>query len=230
MVQYNQDQDDAALVSFKKVISEYASTEEAKQALESIKNIYVDRGDSQAFMAYAATTPLGNYSAAEQDNIMFQAANNRYLKGDAQGAFEAINAYFDKFPKAIHDKEAKFIRAESLVKMGRPLEAVADYEYILNDWTSDYTERSLVSVSKLFLDQKKYNEAIVYLKRLETTADYKVHYTYALNNLLKAYDALLAPDDMLRYVKLIKESEKSSEEEKNSSDLYAGKAYMIKGK
>jgi len=228
LVQYNQDKDDEALVSFKKVISEYASTEEAKQALESIKNIYLDRGDSQGFMAYAGTTPLGNYSAAEQDNIMFQAANNRYLKGDAQGAFESINAYFDKFPKAIHDKEAKFIRAESLVKLGRPLEAVADYEYILNDWTSDYTERSLVSISKLFLDQKKYNEAIVYLKRLETTADYKVHYTYALNNLLRAYDALLAPDDMLRYVKLIKESEKSSEEEKNSSDLYAGKAYMIR--
>ncbi|WEK20304.1 MAG: tetratricopeptide repeat protein [Candidatus Pedobacter colombiensis] len=228
LVQYNQNQDDAALESFKKVIRDYASTEEAKQALGSIKNIYVDKGDSQGFIAYAGTTPLGNYSSAEQDNILFQGANNLYLKGDAKGAFEAINAYFDKFPKAIHDKEAKFIRAESLVKLGRPNEAIPDYEYILNDWTSDYTERSLVSISKLFLDQKKYNEAIVYLKRLETTADYKVHYTYALNNLLKAYNALNMPDDVLKYVQLIKESDKASEEEKNSVDLYAGKAYLLK--
>ncbi|WP_316793848.1 tetratricopeptide repeat protein [Pedobacter frigoris] len=228
LAHYNLDKDEEALESFKKVIRDYPSSEEAKQALESIKNIYVDRGDSEGFIAYAGTTPLGNYSTAEQDNIVFQAASNRYLKGDAKGAFEAINAYFDKFPKAIHDKEAKFIRAESLVKLGRPIEAVPDYEYILNDWTSDYTERSLVSISKLFLDQKKYNEAIVYLKRLETTADYKVHYTYALNNLLKAYDALNMPDDILKYVQLIKESEKSSEEEKNSSDLYAGKAYLLK--
>lgn len=228
LAQYNLDQDDEALESFKKVIRDYPSSEEAKQGLESIKNIYLDRGDSEGFIAYAGTTPLGNYTTAEQDNIVFQAANNRYLKGDAKGAFESINAYFDKFPKAIHDKEAKFIRAETLVKLGRPLEAVPDYEYILNDWTSDYTERSLVSISKLFLDQKKYNEAIVYLKRLETTADYKVHYTYALNNLLKAYDALNMPDDILKYVTLIKESEKSSEEEKNSSDLYAGKAYLLK--
>ncbi|HMI05486.1 MAG TPA: tetratricopeptide repeat protein [Pedobacter sp.] len=228
LVQYNQDKDDDALESFKKVIREYASTEEAKQALESIKNIYVDRGDSEGFITYASSTPLGNYSTAEQDGIVFQAASNRYLKGDFQGAFEAINAYFDKYPKAIHDKEAKFIRAESLVKLGRPLEAVPDYEYILNDWTSDYTERSLVSISELFLNQKKYNEAIVYLKRLETTADYKAHYSYAINNLIKAYDALNMPDDMLKYVKLIKESEKASEEEKNSSDLYAGKAYLLK--
>ncbi len=228
LVQYNQDQDDAALESFKKVIREYASLPEAKQALESIKNIYVDRGDANGFISYAATTPLGNYSLSEQDNIVFQAANNIYLKGDAKGAFEAINAYFDKFPKAIHDKEAKFIRAESLVKLGRSAEAIADYDYILNDWTSDYTERSLMSVSKLLMEEKKYNEAIVYLKRLETTSDYKAHYNYAINNLIKAYDALGMADDMIKYAELIRTDEKASQEEKNSSDLYTGKAYLIK--
>jgi len=229
LVQYNQDQDEAALESFKKVIRDYPSADEAKQALESIKNIYVDKGDANGFIAYAGTTPLGNYSNAEQDNIVFAAANNLYLKGDANGAFSAINAYFDKFPKAIHEKEAKFIRAESLVKLGRADEAIADYEFILNDWTSDYTERSLLSISKVFLDQKKYNEAIVYLKRLETTTDYKAHYGYAINNLLKAYTALNMPDDMIKYAQLTKESEKASEEEKNSSGLYSGKAYLLKG-
>ena len=228
LVQYNQDQDDAALESFKKVIREYASLPEAKQALESIKNIYVDRGDANGFISYAATTPLGNYSLSEQDNIVFQAANNIYLRGDAKGAYEAVNAYFDKFPKAIHDKEAKFIRAESLVKLGRSAEAIADYDYILNDWTSDYTERSLISVSKVLMDEKKYNEAIVYLKRLETTADYKAHYSYAINNLIKAYNALGMADDMIKYAELIRTSDKASEEEKNSSDLYTGKAYLIK--
>jgi TolA-binding protein len=229
LVEYNQDQDEAALESFKKVIRDYPSADEAKQALESIKNIYVDKGDANGFIAYAGTTPLGNYSNAEQDNIVFAAANNLYLKGDANGAFSAINAYFDKFPKAIHEKEAKFIRAESLVKLGRADEAIADYEFILNDWTSDYTERSLLSISKVFLDQKKYNEAIVYLKRLETTTDYKAHYGYAINSLLKAYTALNMPDDMIKYAQLTKESEKASEEEKNSSGLYSGKAYLLKG-
>ncbi len=228
LVQYNQDQDDAALESFKKVIREYASLPEAKQALESIKNIYVDRGDANGFISYAATTPLGNYSLSEQDNIVFQAANNIYLRGDAKGAYEAVNAYFDKFPKAIHDKEAKFIRAESLVKLGRSAEAIADYDYILNDWTSDYTERSLISVSRVLMEEKKYNEAIVYLKRLETTADYKAHYSYAINNLIKAYNELGMADDMIKYAELIRTSDKASEEEKNSSDLYTGKAYLIK--
>ncbi len=228
LVQYNQDQDEAALTSFKKVIQDYPSAPEAKQALETIKNIYVDRGDANGFIVYAATTPLGNYSLSEQDNIMFQGAQNLYLRGDAAATYEAINAYFDKFSKPIHDKEAKFIRAESLVKMGRSAEAIKDYDYILNDWTSDYTERSLVSVSKVMMDEKKYNEAIVYLKRLETTADYKVHYTYALQNLIKAYHALAMADDVLKYALLIKEDDKASDEERVSSDLFAGKAYLMK--
>lgn len=228
LVQYNQGQDDAALESFKKVITDYPSQPEAKQALESIKNIYIDRGDANGFISYASTTPLGNYSLSEQDNIVFQSVNSIYLKGDAKGAYEAVNAYFDKFPKAIHDKEAKFIRAESLVKLGRSSEAITDYDYILNDWTSDYTERSLMSVSKVLMQEKKYNEAIVYLKRLETTADYTANHNYAINNLIRAYSALNMADDMIKYADLIRTSDKASEEEKNSSDLYSGKAYLIK--
>ena len=160
--------------------------------------------------------------------IIFQSVNSIYRRGDAKGAYEAVNAYFDKFPKAIHDKEAKFIRAESLVKLGRSTEAIGDYDYILNDWTSDYTERSLMSVSKVLMQEKKYNEAIVYLKRLETTADYKAHHSYAINNLMKAYNELNMPDDMLKYADMIRSSDKASEEEKNSSDLYAGKAFLLK--
>ena len=86
-----------------------------------------------------------------------------------------------------------------------------------------------MSISQLFLNQKKYNEAIVYLKKIETTTDYKSNYSFAINNLLKAYTALNMPDDMLKYAQLTKESEKASEEEKNSSGLFAGKAYLLKG-
>lgn len=229
LVQYNQDQDDAALVTFKRVISEYPTTDEAKQALESIKNIYLDKADADGFLAYANGTTIGNLSTAEQDNITFEAANNRFLKADYQGTFEAINAYFDKFPKAIHEKQAKFIRAESLVKLKRPNEAIPDYEFILNDWTSDYTERALISISKIYLAQKKYNEAIVHLKKLELTSEYKANYGYAVNNLMEAYANIQMPDETLRYVELIKNYDKSSNEEKFRAGLFAGKAYLLKG-
>ena len=230
LIDYNAGNDDQAILSFKKVISDYPSTDEAKQSLKQIEKIYTDKGDAQTFITYAASTPIGNYSASEQEGIMFNAANSLYLRGDANGTVQAVSAYFDKFPnKPIYDKQARFIRAESLVALGRPNDAVPDYNVILNDWTSAYTEKSLISMAKLYLAQKRYNDAVVYLKKLETTSEYKADYSFAINNLLLCYAKMNAPDDALKYAQLVREYEKSSQEDKYKTGLYAGLAYLQKG-
>jgi tetratricopeptide (TPR) repeat protein len=160
---------------------------------------------------------------------MYTAANNLYLKGDWQGTVSAVNAYFDKFPsKPIYDKQSRFIRAQSLVNINRADEAVTDYNVILNDWTSTYTEKSLISMAKLYMAQRKYNDAIVFLKRLEINAEYKEDYTFAVNNLLICYAEMKMSDDVLKYVKLVRGNEKSAQEDKFKTGLYAGQAYLQK--
>lgn len=230
LIDYNAGNDDLAVESFKQVIKDYSSTDEAKLALKQVEKIYTDKGDAQTFINYAATTPIANYSASDQENIMITAANNLYLKGDWQGTVGAVNAYYDKFPaKPIYEKQARFIRAQSLVNLKRPEEAVVDYNAILNDWTSNYTEQSLISMAKLYISQKKYNEAVVFLKKLETNSEFKADYNFAINNLLLCYAQMEMPDDALNYVKLVREYEKSSQEDKYKTGLYAGKAYLQKG-
>ena len=230
LIDYNAGDDTLAVGSFKQVVAQYPSTDEAKQALKQIEKIYTDKGDAQTFINYAATTPIGNYTTADQEGIMYTAANNLYLRGDWQGTIGAVNAYFDKFPnKPIYDKQSRFIRAESLVNSGKPNDAVNDYNFILNDWTSAYTEKSLISMAKLYIAQQKYNEAVVFLKKLETNSEYKADYTFAINNLLLCYSEMQMPDDVLNYVKAVRANEKSAQEDKFKTGLYAGKAYLQKG-
>ena len=230
VIELNANADDQAIASFKQVIKDYPSTDEAKQALKQMERIYTDKGDAATFITYATSTPIGNYTQAQQESIMYTAANNLYLRNDWQGTVSAVNAYFDKFPtKPIYEKEAHFIRAQALVGLKKPDEAVNDYNVIINDWTSKYTEQSLIAMAKLYLDQKKYNDAVVYLKKLETTSEYKADYNYAINNLLLCYAQMKQPDDILKYVKLVRENEKSSQEDKFKTGLYAGQAYELKG-
>jgi len=230
VIDYNADRDTAAVESFKTVVKDYSSSEEAKMALKQVEKIYTDKGDAQSFINYAATTPIANYTAADQENIMITAANTLYTRGDWQGTVGAVNAYYDKFPsKPIYEKQARFIRAQSLVNLGRLQEAVNDYNVILNDWTSPYTEQSLISMAKLFITQKKYNEAIPYLKKLETNSEYKADYTWAINNLLMCYAQMEMSDDALNYVKLVRANEKTAQEDKFKTGLYAGQAYLQKG-
>ncbi|MCC8425667.1 tetratricopeptide repeat protein [Mucilaginibacter sp. UR6-11] len=230
LIDYNAGNDDLAVESFKQVVKDYASTDEAKQALKQIEKIYTDKGDAQTFITYAGTTPIGNYSTAEQENIMYTAANNLYLRGDWQGTVSAVGAYFDKFPtKPIYEKQVRFIRAQALVNLKRDDEAIVDYNVILNDWTSSSTEQSLISMAKLYINKKKYNEAVVFLKKLEINSEYKADYTFAINNLLLCYAHMHAADDALNYVKLIRQNEKSAQEDKFRTGLYAGLAYLQKG-
>ncbi len=227
LVHYDQQNDEAALEVFKKVVSDYKSTDEAQQAIKLIERIYLDSGNAVAFIDYANSTSIGNYTLAEQDNIMFQAANNLYLRGNWEGAIEATNAYFDKFPKAIQAKQARFIRAESYKNLGKYAPAIIDYEFILNDWTSEYTERALMSIASIYIKNKQYNEAIVHLKKLEIASEYKANYQFAINNLMKAYEGINVPDEVLKYAQIIRDYEKSSEQDKNLATLYAGKANLL---
>ncbi|TSD65974.1 tetratricopeptide repeat protein [Inquilinus sp. KBS0705] len=229
LIDYNAGRDDEAITSFKRVVQDYASADEAKTSLKQLEKIYTDKGDAQTFINYAGTTSIGNYSTADQENIMFAAANNLYLRGDWQGTVNAVSAYFDKFPaKQIYEKQARFIRAQSLVNLKQYDQAVIDYNVILNDWTSAYSEKSLISMAKLYMSQQKYNDAIVFLKKLETNSEYKADYTFALNNLLLSYSQINMPDDVLKYVSLIRGNEKSAQEDKFKTGLYAGKAYLQK--
>lgn len=224
LVQYNQDNTEAAQQTFERVVSEYATTDEAKQAIRSIENIYLDKGDATGYIKYATSTNIGNLTQSEQDAHTFDIARNLFERGSYQGAVEAINAYFDKFPKPINEKFARYIRGESYAQLGQDQEALHDFSIIMNDWTSAYTEKTLLSVSRLHLRNKAYNEAVQVLKKLELTSEYKANYGFAIKNLLISYYHIGDNVETLNYANLLKNYEKSSQEDIALGHLYAAKA------
>ncbi|MBD1434912.1 tetratricopeptide repeat protein [Sphingobacterium sp. DN00404] len=229
LVQYNKGDTEAAKASFQKVVEQHATTDEARQALRSIENIYLDQGDASSYIHYATSANISNLSAAEQDNFTFGVAHSLFAKGAYEGAVEAINAYFDKFPKPIQEKHARYIRGVSLYRTGHPKEALHDLNIILNDWTSKYTESTLLTVAALYLNLKEYNEAIVHLKKLELTSEYKENYNYAVTNLMICYFEIGDLDQVAKYAKLIKNYDRSSEEDIAKAHLYSARAILREG-
>lgn len=229
LVQYNKGNNEAAMATFNRVVAEHSTTSEAHQALRSIENIYLDSGDASGYVNYATSSNLGDLSNAEQDNLAFQAAHTLFARGQYQAAVEAINAYFDKFPKPIQEKHARYIRGVSLYRTGYPKEALHDLNIILNDWTSQYTENTLLTVADLYLGLKQYNEAIVHLKKLELTSEYKASYGYAVNNLMVCYYEIGDTEQVLKYAKLIKAHSGSSEEDIARAHLYTGHVLLREG-
>ena len=226
LVQYNKGDTEAALASFQKVVEQYATTDEAGQALRSIENIYLDQGDASGYIHYATHANIKDLSTAEQDNLIFQTAHSLFTKKQYGPAVEAINAYFDKFPKPIQEKHARYIRGVSLYRTGHPKEALHDLNIILNDWTSEYTENTLLTAAALYMDLEEYNEAIVHLKKLELTSEDKENYSFAVTNLMDCYFEIGDSDQVAKYAQLIKNSDRSSEEDIAKAHLYSARALL----
>lgn len=229
LVQYNQDNSEAAMATFQKVVTEYSTSREAAQAMRSIENIYLDQGDATGYIQYATSHNIADLSPAEQDNLAFQAGHTLFSRGQYGAAVEAINAYFDKFPKPRQEKHARYIRGVSLYHTGHSREALKDLNVILNDWTSPYTEKTLLTAAALHLSLKEYNEAIVHLKKLEINTDYKDNYGYAVTNLMICYFEIGDFKQMDKYVKLIRDYDRASDEEIATAHLYTAKAMLQQG-
>ncbi len=229
LVQYNKDDNEAALATFQKVVKDYSKTSEASQALLSIENIYLDQGDATGYIQYATGTNITDLSVGEQDNLAFQAGRTLFARKQYGPAVEAINAYFDKFPKPRQEKHARYIRGVSLYHTGHPEEALHDLNIILNDWTSEYTENTLMTVAALYLNLKQFNEAIVHLKKLELNSDYKDNYGFAVTNLMICYYELGDYEMMEQYAQLVKEYQGATEAEIATAHLYTAKAKQQQG-
>lgn len=230
LVQYNSDDNEAAMATFQKVVNEYPKTSEAAQAMLSIENIYLDQGDAVGYIQYAVGNNITELSEAEQDNLAFQAGRTLFSRGQYGPTVEAINAYFDKFPKPRQEKHARYIRGVSLYHTGHTDEALHDLNIILNDWTSPYTENTLLTVAALYLKLKEYNEAIVHLKKLEINADYKKNYGFAIKNLMICYYEIGDYAQVAKYAALIKSYDQATEEEIATAHLYSAKALQKEGK
>ncbi|WP_166336681.1 tetratricopeptide repeat protein [Sphingobacterium chungjuense] len=229
LVQYNKNDTEAALATFEKVVKEYSTTGEAAQALHSIENIYLDQGDATSYIRYATGTNVTDLSPSELDNLAFQAGNTLFSRGQYAAAVEAINAYFDKFPKPRQEKHARYIRGVSFYHTGKPKEALHDLNIILNTWTSAYTKNTLVTVAALYLDLKQYNEAIVHLKKLELNPDYKDKYGYAVTNLMMCYFEIGDFEQMEKYAKLVRNYSQATDAELAMVHLYTAKAKQKNG-
>ncbi|MGC7518136.1 hypothetical protein, partial [Pandoraea pneumonica] len=79
------------------------------------------------------------------------------------------------------------------------------------------------------IDLEEYNEAIVHLKKLELTSEYKVHYGYAVSNLMVCYFEMGDLAQAADYAMLVKNYDQSTDAEIAKAYLYEAKIMFQEG-
>lgn len=173
LIYYNDKQDEQALQLYKQVIKEYPSTPEAAEALVGVKNIYVNSGNPNSYFDYIKTVPFASVSSGAQDTITYEAAEQRYMRGDIENASKDFESYLNRFPSGSFITNAAFYKSECLYRLKNYDEALSGYEQIISLAKNVFTEKSLFKAAAINYFKKNFDKALEQYNRLEETADFK---------------------------------------------------------
>ena len=187
LIYYNANKDELAIAKFKKVAADYPRTPEALEAVSTARLIYVDNGKVDEYATWVRTLDFVEVSDADLDNDTYEAAEKQYLQNNTKQAIATLSGYVAKFPKGIHALKANFYLAQSYYSDGLEANSIANYDYVVAQSKSEFTEQALARLCEIHLKKNDFTNAIPVLKRLETEADFPQNVTFAQANLMRAY-------------------------------------------
>lgn len=180
LIYYNNGSNDLAITTLKKVISDYPGSEESREALEIIRNIYVDLNRVNEYLTYAQSLTFTDMSLASQDSLSYFTAEDRYRKADCEAAMQGFTDYIDRFPQGSFLTRAYFYRSECELKNRQPEVALKGFTYVLQQPSTQFTENALMRVAAITYNMGDLPKALEAYQHLEEAASTKSVYLTAL--------------------------------------------------
>lgn len=107
--------------TYKKVITTFPTSEEARIAADDLKQLYAADGNLQAFVSFINSVPdAPRYEASDLEKLAFQAAENDYVNS---GSVSKLNAYITDYPGGADRAQALYYLADAAWNSGNPAEA-----------------------------------------------------------------------------------------------------------
>lgn len=186
MLQYQAEKYDAALKTLDKVVREYPNTQQAKAALSTIKNIYMDKGTPDAYLTYANSVGNVKVSKTEQEDMIYQSAENKYMDEKYKDAEPGFKSYIAQFPTGKYSEKAEYYLADCLMRMKDTTQAASYYYKVASRPTGQYTEKALLNAGKAY-QGKDNQKAIEMYSKLNQIASTAANRNKAQIGLMNAY-------------------------------------------
>jgi tetratricopeptide (TPR) repeat protein len=229
LVYYNSDKDEQALTKFKKVVADFPKTPEALEAVETARLIYVDNGKVDEYATWVRTLNFVAVTDAELDNDTYEAAEKKYLQNNSKQAISGFSGYVSKFPNGIHALKANFYLAQMYFSDAQESKSIPNYEYVIDQPRSEFTEQSLVRLAQIFLKNDNFDKVILVLSRLENEADLPQNKTFAQSNLMKCYYDKKDFDNSVVYAEKVLANPKTDSNVKSDAQIIIARAAIQTG-
>ncbi len=184
---YNLNKNTDALNSYQQLIQQYPQSTEADEALDNIKNIYVEEGRPNEYVELMKKNGK-NITVSEADSLTYSAAELKYSNNDCAAAVNGFNNYLNQYPDGAFAIEANYFRSECYAKTKDWPNALKGYDYVYGKGLNKYFERSTLAAARIaYFELKDYAGATKYFSALQTGAVNQENQLEALRGLVRCY-------------------------------------------
>lgn len=228
-IYFNEKNFNKALVIYKEVIAQFPNTEEASNANNMIREIYIELDNPDAYIDYANSEDGVNITEDEQDEIMWLAAKNLYIDQKYNEALNSLTNYLSRFPNGQFYIEANYFKAELHFYFEEKDPALVSYRVVADASRGSYTEESTIKAASLLFDKEEWADSYLYYEKLYPLAENKSTKLIAALGRLRCSYQLEEYDNVIDAAADVIENDKSNEEQRRESHYKMAKSYYAKG-
>jgi TolA-binding protein len=182
---YNLNNNSQALTNYQQLIEQYPQSAEAEEAMDNIKNIYVEEGKPNEYVELMKKNGK-NISESEADSLTYSAAELKYNANDCNAAIAGFNNYIAKFPAGAHVIEANYFKSECYSKTKDWTNALAGYDFVSSKGLNTFFERATLAAARInYFELKNYAAARKFFAALQTGAVNQDNQLEALRGLVR---------------------------------------------
>jgi len=214
---------DNAIKHFKYVFENYKGSQESIDALANLESIYTEQGSTSDFFDYIRNKNM-NYSESKQDSIAFKAADNKYIRGECDGAIKGYDDYLRQFPNGMFAATALFNKGECEFGNKNFDKALISYETLINKYNTNNNEIAIRKASFILFNKKEYSRALEHFNKLIENSSTQNNYIYGNNGAMRCSYELGQYRNALIAAENIINSSQSDDDLKNDALIFAGRS------
>lgn len=229
---YNLNRNEEAIKYYKLTVSNFNGTEEARNALKGLKNIYVDLGQIENYSAFV--DGLGGnvprLTINEKDSLTYLAAEKLYMTAKCEDAKPAFEKYIASFPEGSYLLKANFYAGDCYYQSRDYDRSLQLFDYVISQPQSMFSEQALLGASRIEISRNKYKEAIRYYSKLVFVSSSEANLNEAKIAIMQSHYELEDYAEALNASKEVLELPALSVEEKRNANFIKARSLQETGR
>ena len=226
LIYYNTDRNTDALRTFDKLLTQYPGTDESRDALSMVKNIYIAQNRVDEYFAYVQRTTKVTVSTVEQDSTTFLAVEERYRESDFANAVTGLAGYLNKFPNGLFAVKAHYLLADCYHREQQDGNALPHYEAVAAAGKNQYSEPSLSNAANIAYNLGDYAKASTLYQRLAANAESDASLLQGEVGALRCAVALKQHNDVVAAGRRLLDEKKADAQLKEEASLAMARSYF----